>query len=106
MDISNDYEPVDTDMKTQNLKKASSIEMSNKPIMDTSELKILSNPWEPTTTHTILEKLPFTNAPHGEIKIRNTDGYEELVKKYLQVGQSHKVHGNTFHSTPITSNQH
>ncbi|CAG8794743.1 33340_t:CDS:1, partial [Gigaspora margarita] len=44
MDISNDYEPVDTNMKTQNLKKVSSIEMSNKPVMDTSELEILLNP--------------------------------------------------------------
>ncbi|CAG8763442.1 39899_t:CDS:2, partial [Gigaspora margarita] len=82
MDISNDYEPVDTDMKTQNLKKGLFIEMSNKP--------------EP----------PFTNIPHGEIKIRDMNGYEELVKKYLQVGQPHKVHGNTLYSTPVTSNQH
>ncbi|CAG8773281.1 37680_t:CDS:1, partial [Gigaspora margarita] len=88
------------------LKKDSSIEMSNKPVMDTSELKILLNPWEPTTTHTILEEPPFTNTPHGEIKIRDTYGYEELVKKYLQVGQPHKVHGNTLHSTPVASNQH
>ncbi|CAG8791925.1 3409_t:CDS:2, partial [Gigaspora margarita] len=58
MNIFNDYEPVDTDIKIQNLKK------------------------EPS----------FTNAPHSEIKIRDTDGYEELVKKYLQVGQPHKVH--------------
>ncbi|CAG8727761.1 13589_t:CDS:2, partial [Gigaspora margarita] len=106
MDISNNYEPVDTDMKTQNLQKVSSIEMSNKPIMDTSELEILLNPWEPTTTHTILEEPPITNAPHSEIKIRDTDGYEELVKKYLQVGQPYKVHRNTLHSTPVTSNQH
>ncbi|CAG8808051.1 29827_t:CDS:1, partial [Gigaspora margarita] len=48
----------------------------------------------------------YTNAPHGVTKIRDMDGYEELVKKYLQVGQPHKVHGNTSHSTPITSNQH
>ncbi|CAG8696041.1 1041_t:CDS:2, partial [Gigaspora margarita] len=80
MNIFNDYEPIDTDMKTQNLKKVSSIEMSNKP--------------EP----------PFTNAPHGKIKIRDMDRYEELVKKYLQVGQPYKVHRNTLHSTPITSN--
>ncbi|CAG8805912.1 45943_t:CDS:2, partial [Gigaspora margarita] len=53
---------------------------------------------EPTTTHTILEEPSFTNAPHGEIKIRDTDGYEELVKKYLQVGQLHKVYGNTLHT--------
>ncbi|CAG8615567.1 35660_t:CDS:1 [Gigaspora margarita] len=103
MDISNDYKPVDTDMKTQNSKKVSFIEMSNKPIIDTSELKILSNPWESTTTHTILEEPSFTNTPHGEIKTRDTDGYEKLVKKYLQVGQLHKVHGNTLHSTPITT---
>ncbi|CAG8810593.1 30152_t:CDS:2, partial [Gigaspora margarita] len=64
MNISNDYEPVDTDTKTQNLKKVSSIEISNKPIMDTSELKILSNLWEPTTTNTILKEPTFTNAPH------------------------------------------
>ncbi|CAG8614993.1 17959_t:CDS:2, partial [Gigaspora margarita] len=82
MNISNDCEPVDTDIKAQNLKKVSSIEMFNKP--------------EP----------PFTNAPHGKIKIRDIDGYEELVKKYLQVGQPHKVHRNTLHSTPVTSNQH
>ncbi|CAG8625798.1 3747_t:CDS:2 [Gigaspora margarita] len=78
MDLSNDYEPVNTDMKTQNLKKGSSIEIE--------------------TT--------FTNALHGEIKIRDMDGYEEPVKKYLQVGQPYKVHGNTLHSTPVTSNQH
>ncbi|CAG8750279.1 45416_t:CDS:2, partial [Gigaspora margarita] len=71
MNIFNDYEPVDTDMKTQNLKK---------------------------------EEPPFTNEPHSKIKIRDMDRYEELVKKYLQVGQPHKVHGNTLHSTPITSN--
>ncbi|CAG8574729.1 38319_t:CDS:2 [Gigaspora margarita] len=98
MDISNDYEPVDTDMKTQNSKKVLSIEMSNKPVMDTSELEILSNPWEPTTTHTILEEPSFTNTPHGEIKIRDTNGYEELVKKYLQIGQPYKVHGNILHA--------
>ncbi|CAG8777156.1 19254_t:CDS:2 [Gigaspora margarita] len=80
MEISNDYEPVDTDMKTQNSKK------------------------EPTTTHTISEEPSFTNTPHGKIKIRDTDGHKELVKKYLQVGQPHKVHGNTLYSTPITSN--
>ncbi|CAG8840096.1 15323_t:CDS:2, partial [Gigaspora margarita] len=34
------------------------------------------------------------------------DGYEELVKKYLQVEQPYKVHRNTTHSTPVTSNQH
>ncbi|CAG8834790.1 42770_t:CDS:2, partial [Gigaspora margarita] len=84
MNISNDYEPVDTDMKTQNSKKVLSIEMFNKP--------------EPTTTHTILEEPPFTNIPHGKIKIKDMNRYEELVKKYLQVGQPCKIHRNTLHN--------
>ncbi|CAG8756641.1 12504_t:CDS:1, partial [Gigaspora margarita] len=51
MDISIDYESVSMDVKTQNLEKASSIEMSNNSAMDTSELKILLNPWKPNATH-------------------------------------------------------
>ncbi|CAG8683075.1 6261_t:CDS:2, partial [Gigaspora margarita] len=49
----------------------------------------ISNDYEPEP--------PFTNTPHSKIKIRDTDGYKELVKKYLQVEQSHKVYGNTLH---------
>ncbi|CAG8729288.1 12047_t:CDS:2 [Gigaspora margarita] len=59
--------------------------------MVTSELEILSNPWKPTITHTILQELAFTNASHGKMKIGNMDGYKEVVKKYLQVGQLHKA---------------
>ncbi|CAG8809887.1 36684_t:CDS:2, partial [Gigaspora margarita] len=73
------------------LKKVSSTEMSNKPIMDISELEILSNPWEPTITHTILQESAFTNVSHGKIKTGDIDGYKEVVKKYLQVGQLYKI---------------
>ncbi|CAG8835368.1 38891_t:CDS:2, partial [Gigaspora margarita] len=68
MNSSDDYKSVNTDVKTQNLKKVSSIEISNKSI---------------------------TNAPLGVMKIRDMDGYKEVVKKYLQIGQQYKVHGNT-----------
>ncbi|CAG8783061.1 40274_t:CDS:1, partial [Gigaspora margarita] len=44
MDTSINYESVSMDTKTQNLEKASSIEISNNSAMNTSELEILSNP--------------------------------------------------------------
>ncbi|CAG8755158.1 41767_t:CDS:2 [Gigaspora margarita] len=76
MDTSIDYELVSMDAKTQNLEKVSSIEASNNSAMDTSELESY------------------------------IDGYKETVKKYLQVGHHYRIHGNTHHGTPVTSNQH
>ncbi|CAG8825319.1 16547_t:CDS:1, partial [Gigaspora margarita] len=75
MDTSVDYKSVSMDMKTQNLEKASSIEMFNNSAMDTSELEIF----------------------HDMMKIEDIDGYEEAVKKYLQVEQHHRALGNTLY---------
>ncbi|CAG8833707.1 2713_t:CDS:1, partial [Gigaspora margarita] len=71
--------------------------MSNNSAMDTSELEILSNPWEPNTTCTILQESAFANASYDMIKIGDIDGYEKAVTKYLQVGQHQRALRNTLH---------
>ncbi|CAG8773098.1 31817_t:CDS:2, partial [Gigaspora margarita] len=96
IDTSIDYELVSTDVKIQNLEKALSTEMFNNSAMNISELEILSN----------LQESVFANASYDMMKIGDIDGYEEAVKKYLQVGRHHRALGNTLHGTPVTSNQH
>ncbi|CAG8707229.1 18270_t:CDS:2 [Gigaspora margarita] len=80
MNTSIDYESVSIDMKIQNL--------------------------EPNITHTFPQELAFANIFHDMIKIGDINKYEKTVKKYLQVGHHHRIHGNTHYSTPVTSNQH
>ncbi|CAG8818795.1 36538_t:CDS:2, partial [Gigaspora margarita] len=61
---------------------------------------------EPNATHTFPQELAFANVSHDMMKIGDIDGYEETVKKYLQVGHYYRIHRNTHHGTPVTSNQH
>ncbi|CAG8842890.1 24239_t:CDS:2, partial [Gigaspora margarita] len=81
MDTSDNHESVSMDLKTQNSKKDSSIGLTNKPIINTSELKIYQT----------YAKLFFTNTSHDETKIGIIKGYRKVVKKYLQVGQQYRV---------------